>query len=272
MASQYGRRESRFQEKNQSFASANDVDPIGIDNTSIFEPKKASILSKMPALWVIGLIVCGAAFVGILCAVIFGMGLNQVPVPTTTTPATTSSRSTNQFIGQTCTASSDCIASAYCDSATKTCQCSPQYYYESSVSACITRNTYSQSCSTNDECDLNALLMCTNSICQCDSMLFWNTNTRQCEDKRGLGESCLGMSNECAASKMTCRSINGSTLNRCLCPTSMYFSFNTGDCENKKGYGTQCYANFECADYAWCSSFPSESISRCQCRLLCLTV
>jgi hypothetical protein len=239
-----------------------------VDKTELLDTDNK--VCKPSPIFVFGLIACFVGFIGLFCGVYFGMGFNQAPIPTTKSMVTQTTLpvSSQQFIGQSCTLSTQCMPSSYCDSATAVCTCSPSLYYESLTGTCKTRKSYGESCSTSTECEFNQLLTCSGSICKCDSMLFWNSVTNMCEDKRGLGESCVGATNECYASKMVCAEVNGSVLNRCICPlTTMYFSFYTGDCEYRKIHGTQCYSNshFECVEYAYCTTWPGDATYRCTC-------
>jgi hypothetical protein len=133
----------------------------------------------------IGFILSAALIGGVVGGLYTGLPLAYT-VPTTTLPTTTSSGSSLQTVGQSCSVSSQCIPSAYCDNSTL-CACSPQFFYDSSTGTCRGRKGFGESCSSSTDCEFSVLLTCSSSTCQCDSLLFWNPYTHMCEDKRGLG-------------------------------------------------------------------------------------
>jgi hypothetical protein len=232
---------------------------------SPFDPRTKQLIAISA---IISVLIIG----GVIGATIGGYTLYQPAVPTTVAPLTTPFQSSYQFIGQSCNKSSQCIASSFCDSTTYICSCSPEFYYDSTSGTCRPRKIFGESCSTGTECEFNMLLTCSSGTCQCDSMMYWSPYTHKCEDKRGLGETCNNITNECYSSRMVCSPLTGSLSNRCLCPlATTYFSFFTGDCETKKVYATTCSATFECIDYAWCTTFPSDSINRCNCKLILIS-
>ena len=224
--------------------------------------------SYLPPKWVWALIATSLLVVAVSASVIIGMDLSVSVNATTTSAPTTTTRQGLKYIGKSCSSSSECISSAYCESTTLLCTCSPQLYYDASSGTCISRKTYGKTCTQSSECEFNSFLTCSNGYCTCDAMMYWNPNTIQCEDKRGLGETCAGISGECFASNMVCTVLSGTTQTRCLCSIDThYFSFATGNCELRKVYGSTCNHNFECMDYGWCNVFPNDnSASRCQCN------
>ena len=122
---------------------------------------------------IIGTFVAAAVLGVVVGGLVGGLPLTYT-IPTTTLPTTTSSQSNVQYIGQSCTLSSQCIATSYCDPNSTVCTCSPQFYYDTNTGTCRARKGYGESCTTSSECEFNMLLLCSSSVCQCDSMLFWN--------------------------------------------------------------------------------------------------
>lgn len=243
---------------------------LNLEHAELIQSDEKNDESKTPRLFMFGVIFCILGISGLFVALYFGMGFHQTPVPTTTSIVfrTTLPISSQIQIGHSCSLSIQCITSAYCDSDTKLCSCSPGLYFDSTVGSCLALKNYNETCSSSTQCNFNQLLLCYNSKCICDSMLFWNPYALLCEDRRGLGETCIGVANECYSQGMICTTVNGSLYTRCVCDlSSMYFSFNTGDCAQRLIPGSLCYnsAHFSCVDYAWCTTWPSDTSLRCTC-------
>ena len=205
-------------------------------------------------------------------SLVFSLKLDQYATPSQTTPATTT-YTLLKSVGQACTKSSQCIATAQCDVGTgtgdtKVCVCSPQLYFDSSSGACLSRKGYGESCTSSVQCEWNSDLSCVNSICDCDTTYFYySTTTLKCEDRKGLGEICSGDTNECL-SNFACYTYNSMSYTTCNCNWGSYFSFATGTCQTRKQPGQQCnqYAHFECMENSFCTLFPNEvSTYRCSC-------
>lgn len=246
------------------FANLNNDDFEPLEEFDYAQPKELTIKKALP--WLIGVSLSSLTLLGVILGSVYGLGLDQPASATTYTPTTT--YSTLRGIGQSCTASSQCVPTSFCDTtSTQKCACSPQFYYDSSSGSCVSRKAYAKSCSSSTECEYFIGLTCIGGTCGCDSaQFFYNNKTSKCDDRKPLGQSCDDVS-ECMSSTMVCDYYSDTFSKICGCSASAYYySFATGTCLTKKAHGVQCsdqYSHFECVDNAWCTQFPNDTPYRC---------
>ena len=230
------------------------------------EAKEETIKKALP--WILTGSLSFLFVSAVVLACVYGMSLDQ-PVYATKFMVTTASSASSTLlgVGSSCTASSQCIYTAFCSSTTTKCACSPQLYYDSTTGTCLTRKYYGQSCVNPTECEYFINLSCVSNKCDCVSTdFFYNNFTNKCEDKRALAETC-NYNTDCLSSTMTCDYYyTGSQTKRCMCASGYYYSFAAGSCQASKVHGTQCtamYSHYECVDNAWCTQFPNDLPYRC---------
>ena len=76
--------------------------------------------------------------------------------------AETTTLQAGQFVGQSCTQSSDCLENGYCSSS-NVCQCAPDFYYNEEVGQCLALRTFGLNCIDSRECNSFAHLKCIDS-------------------------------------------------------------------------------------------------------------
>lgn len=147
-----------------------------------------------------------------------------------------------------CVSDTECLECSnssllYCDASSGRCMCGDinKYYFDTTLSKCMSVKTYYQSCSSTTECDQTKLLFCQKSstgnlascpttsilnICDCPNGYYFDSSTSRCELKKGYQRSCI-TSCECDQLNKNLQCLN----KMCVCGSFDGYNPLNGKCE-----------------------------------------